>query len=94
MLGNPDARSAAMFIDDLKSRLAGRVQLTTDGRTLVNRKKTAAGARAPAAVENHTPLGELSYQVNFAPKSKCLGWLHCPVTSPKEPLPIAVFGVQ
>jgi len=31
MLGNRDARSAKMFIDDLKERLANRVQLTTDG---------------------------------------------------------------
>ena len=31
MLGNRDAQSAQMFIDDLKGRLANRVQLTTDG---------------------------------------------------------------
>jgi IS1 family transposase len=31
MVGNRDARSASMFIDDLKDRLANRVQLTTDG---------------------------------------------------------------
>ena len=31
MVGNRDAQSAHMFIDDLASRLASRVQLTTDG---------------------------------------------------------------
>jgi len=31
MVGNRDARSARMFIDDSASRLASRVQLTTDG---------------------------------------------------------------
>jgi len=31
MVGNCDAKSATMFIDDLASRLASRVQLTTDG---------------------------------------------------------------
>jgi IS1 family transposase len=31
LLGNRDAHSARMFIDDLKERLASRVQLTTDG---------------------------------------------------------------
>jgi IS1 family transposase len=31
MVGNRDAKSATIFIDDLKSRLASRVQLTTDG---------------------------------------------------------------
>lgn len=31
MVGNRDGQSAKMFIDDLKDRLANRVQLTTDG---------------------------------------------------------------
>jgi IS1 family transposase len=31
LIGNRDARSAQMFIEDLASRLASRVQLTTDG---------------------------------------------------------------
>jgi hypothetical protein len=31
MVGNRDARSAEMFINDLASRLASRVQLTSDG---------------------------------------------------------------
>lgn len=31
MIGNRDAKSARMFIDDLASRLANRVQITTDG---------------------------------------------------------------
>ena len=31
MVGNRDGRTANMFIDDLKERLANRVQLTTDG---------------------------------------------------------------
>src|ERR1035441_6598547 len=31
MTGNRDRRSATMFIDDLASRLASRIQLTTDG---------------------------------------------------------------
>jgi IS1 family transposase len=31
MLGNRDGRSAKVFIDDLKSRLSSRVQLTSDG---------------------------------------------------------------
>ncbi|MGA2607712.1 MAG: IS1 family transposase [Terriglobia bacterium] len=31
MVGNRDARTARIFIDDLASRLASRVQLTTDG---------------------------------------------------------------
>ena len=34
MVGNRDAKSAKMFIDDLASRLASRVQMTTDGLRL------------------------------------------------------------
>lgn len=35
MLGNRDGRSAKIFIDDLKSRLAGRVELTSDGHKYI-----------------------------------------------------------
>ena len=31
MVGNQDSQTAKLFIDDLASRLANRVQLTTDG---------------------------------------------------------------
>jgi IS1 family transposase len=31
MLGNRDSRTAQIFVDDLKERLASRIQLTTDG---------------------------------------------------------------
>jgi IS1 family transposase len=31
MVGDRDAEAASLFIDDLKDRLANRVQLTTDG---------------------------------------------------------------
>ena len=31
MLGSRDSRTATIFIDDLKSKLLGRIQLTTDG---------------------------------------------------------------
>ena len=31
LLGNRDAETASIFIDDLASRLAHRIQLTTDG---------------------------------------------------------------
>jgi IS1 family transposase len=34
LVGNRDAQSAKMFVDDLASRLASRVQLTTDGLRL------------------------------------------------------------
>lgn len=45
MVGNRDMPSACMFIDDLACRLAGRIQLTTDGLTVyLNAVENAFGA--------------------------------------------------
>jgi IS1 family transposase len=45
MTGNRDSQTARIFIDDLKSRLANRVQLTTDGlRVYLNAVEGAFGA--------------------------------------------------
>lgn len=45
MVGNRDAQSAKMFMDDLASRLTTRVQLTTDGhRVYLNAVEGAFGA--------------------------------------------------
>jgi len=45
MLGNRDGLTARMFIDDLKSRLASRVQLTTDGlKAYLNAVEDSFGA--------------------------------------------------
>ena len=44
MLGNRDFRTAQIFIDDLKERLASRIQLTTDGlRVYLNAVENAFG---------------------------------------------------
>jgi IS1 family transposase len=45
MVGNRDARTAVAFMDDLKNRLASRVQLTTDGlKVYLNAIEGAFGA--------------------------------------------------
>lgn len=45
LVGNRDAVSARMFIDDLAGRLAGRIQLTTDGlRVYINAVEASFGA--------------------------------------------------
>jgi IS1 family transposase len=44
MLGNRDSRTAQIFIDDLKDRLASRIQLTTDGlRVYLNAVENSFG---------------------------------------------------
>jgi IS1 family transposase len=51
MVGKRDARTAMIFIDDLKSRLATRVQLTTDGlRVYLEAVEGAFGADIDYAV--------------------------------------------
>ncbi len=51
MIGRRDARTARIFIDDLKDRLANRVQLTTDGlRVYLDAVEGAFGADIDYAV--------------------------------------------
>jgi IS1 family transposase len=51
MVGNRDLRTARIFVDDLKSRLANRVQLTTDGlRVYLDAVEGAFGADVDYAV--------------------------------------------
>jgi IS1 family transposase len=51
MVGNRDLRTARIFIDDLKGRLANRVQLTTDGlRVYLDAVEGAFGSEVDYAV--------------------------------------------
>lgn len=51
MIGNRDLKTARIFIDDLKSRLANRIQLTTDGlRVYLEAVEGAFGANVDYAM--------------------------------------------
>lgn len=53
MIGDRDLYSARIFIDDLKSRLAGRIQLTTDGhRAYLDAVETSFGSEVDYAMLN------------------------------------------
>jgi hypothetical protein len=72
LVGTRNARSAAMFIDDLKSRLANRVQLTTDGhRAYLEAVEGAFGADVDYAMLQK--IYESSQEETRYSPAKCVG---------------------
>jgi IS1 family transposase len=72
LVGNRDAQSARMFIDDLASRLAHRVQLTTDGlKVYVNAIEDAFGADVDYAVL-HKIYESTQEETRYSP-ARCIG---------------------
>jgi IS1 family transposase len=72
MVGNRDAQSARMFIDDLASRLASRVQLTTDGlKVYLEAVEGAFGAEVDYA-QLVKIYGASQEEVRYSP-AECLG---------------------
>jgi IS1 family transposase len=72
MVGNRDAKSATMFIDDLKSRLASRVQLTTDGlKVYLEAVEGAFGADIDYAMLIKI-YGSSQEEVRYSP-AECIG---------------------
>jgi len=72
LVGNRDAKSAAMFIDDLASRLANRVQLTTDGlRVYLEAVEGAFGCNVDYA-QLIKIYGASQEEVRYSP-AECLG---------------------
>jgi len=72
MVGNRDAQLAKIFIDDLKSRLANRVQLTTDGlRCYLDAVEGAFGADIDYA-QLIKVYGANQEEVRYSP-AECIG---------------------
>ena len=72
LVGNRDAKSATMFIDDLASRLANRVQLTTDGlRVYLEAVEGAFGCNIDYA-QLIKIYGASQEEVRYSP-AECLG---------------------
>lgn len=72
MIGNRDLRSARIFIDDLKTRLANRVQLTTDGlRAYLDAVEGAFGADIDYA-QLIKIYGASQEETRYSP-AQCLG---------------------
>jgi IS1 family transposase len=72
LIGNRDARSARMFIDDLASRLANRVQLTTDGlKVYLEAVEGSFGADIDYAML-HKVYESTQEEARYSP-AKCVG---------------------
>ncbi|MDE3179710.1 MAG: IS1 family transposase [Acidobacteriota bacterium] len=72
MVGNRDFHSAKLFIDDLASRLTGRIQLTTDGlRVYLQAVEGAFGADIDYAMLNKV-YASTQEETRYSP-AECIG---------------------
>ncbi len=79
MVGNRDAQTAKMFIDDLASRLANRVQLTTDGyKVYLEAVEGAFGCEVDYAML--VKMYESSQEETRYSPAKCNGCKGTPIT--------------
>jgi len=83
MVGNRDAQSAKMFIDDLASRIANRVQLTTDGnKVYLEAVEGAFGCEVDYAML--IKMYESSQEVTRYSPARCTGCKGTPITGNPE----------
>jgi IS1 family transposase len=93
MVGNRDARTATVFIDDLKSRLASRVQLTTDGlKVYLDAVEGAFGAGVDYAqlVKRYEATQE---ETRYSP-AECVACERKPVMGKPDPKHISTSYVE
>jgi len=94
MVGNRDAQSATMFIEDLAGRLGNRVQLTTDGlRVYLNAVEEAFGCEVDYAmlVKIYGSDGEVD--TRYSPPV-CLGCQTVGITGRPDPKHISTSYVE
>jgi len=95
MVGNRDARSANAFIDDLKGRLASRIQLTTDGlKVYLEAVEGAFGADFDYAqlVKLYGASPE-SAKGRYSP-AECSGAIKTPIEGKPDPKHISTSYVE
>jgi IS1 family transposase len=93
MVGNRDARTATVFIDDLKSRLASRVQLTTDGlKVYLDAVEGAFGADVDYAqlVKKYESTQE---ETRYSP-AECVACERKPIMGKPDPKHISTSYVE
>ncbi len=94
MVGQRDAECASIFMDDLKSRLANRVQLTTDGnKAYLDAVAGAFGDQVDYAMlvklYGDTPEKSRRYSV-----SKCTGTIKKPINGTPNPKTVSTSFVE
>jgi IS1 family transposase len=93
LIGNRDARSARMFIDDLASRLASRVQLTTDGlKVYLEAIEGSFGADIDYAML-HKVYESTQEETRYSP-AKCVGCERKTVMGQPDPDHISTSYVE
>lgn len=93
MLGNRDAKSARYFIDDLASRLASRVQLTSDGfRPYLEAVEGAFGCEIDYAML--VKMYESNQEETRYSPAKCVSCESKPVTGKPDPKHISTSYVE
>jgi len=94
MIGNRDAETGSLFMDDLASRLTHRVQLTTDGhRAYLEAVEEAFGCDIDYAmlvkIYGEDPQGERRYS-----QAKCVGAERIPITGNPDKANISTSYVE
>lgn len=93
LVGNRDAQSARLFIDDLASRLKSRIQLTTDGlKVYVNAVEDAFGANIDYAML-HKVYESTQEETRYSP-AKCVGCERKRMMGNPDPLHISTSYVE
>lgn len=93
MVGNRDLQTARIFIDDLKARLAHRVQLTTDGlRAYLEAVEGAFGADIDYA-QLVKIYGTSQEQTRYSP-AECIGCERKAVTGRPDPKHVSTSFVE
>jgi len=93
MVGNRDARSARLFIDDLASRLASRVQLTTDGlKVYLTAVEIAFGADVDYAMLNKL-YASTQEETRYSP-AECIGCERKRIAGKPDPAHISTSFVE
>lgn len=93
MVGNRDGHSARLFVDDLASRLANRIQLTTDGlRVYLEAVEGAFGADVDYAMLNKI-YASSQEETRYSP-AECLGCERKPIMGNPDPHHISTSFVE
>ena len=94
LIGGRDAGSATEFVQDLASRLANRVQLTSDGNRLyLNAVEDAFGANVDYAMLVKVYGSDQEAERRYSP-AKCLGADKLPVSGNPEPEHISTSYIE
>ncbi len=93
MVGNRDSITAKMFIDDLASRLANRVQLTTDGyKVYLEAIEGAFGCEIDYAMLVKT-YESTQEETRYSP-ARCTGCKAIPITGNPDPKHISTSFIE